>query len=134
MFFLNSLWDWFWFLFWAFVYVAYLFALIFIIIDVFRDHSLNGWLKAVWVIFLVFVPFITALVYLIARGEGMAERSARKQVEYQEYSDDYIRSVSFASPTDEIAKAKAMLDEGTITQGEFDALKSKALGNQYFGA
>ncbi|MFF2270748.1 PLDc N-terminal domain-containing protein [Agromyces sp. NPDC058136] len=131
MFFLNSLWDWFWFLFWAFVYVAYLFALIFIIIDVFRDHSLNGWLKAVWVIFLVFVPFITALVYLIARGDGMAQRSARKQQEYEEYSDDYIRSVSFASPTDEIAKAKAMLDDGTITQGEFDALKAKALGAKF---
>ncbi|GAA1773868.1 SHOCT domain-containing protein [Agromyces lapidis] len=131
MFFLNSLWDWFWFLFWAFAYVAYLFALIYIIIDIFRDHSLNGWLKAVWLIFLVFVPFLTALVYLIARGGGMAERSARKQNEYQEYSEEYIRSVSFASPTDEIAKAKALLDAGTITQGEFDALKNKALGNKF---
>ncbi|MFF2276538.1 SHOCT domain-containing protein [Agromyces sp. NPDC058126] len=131
MFFLNSLWDWFWFLFWAFAYVAYLFALIYIIIDVFRDHSLNGWLKAVWLIFLVFVPFVTALVYLIARGSGMAERSARKQDEYEEYSEEYIRSVSFASPTDEIAKAKALLDAGTITQGEFDAIKSKALGNKF---
>ncbi|MFF2390374.1 SHOCT domain-containing protein [Agromyces sp. NPDC058104] len=131
MFFLNTLWDWFWFLFWAFAYVAYLFALIYIIIDVFRDHSLNGWLKAVWLIFLVFVPFVTALVYLIARGSGMADRAARKQQEYEEYSEDYIRSVSFASPTDEIAKAKALLDAGTITQGEFDALKSKALGNKF---
>ncbi|MFF2495158.1 SHOCT domain-containing protein [Agromyces sp. NPDC058064] len=131
MFFLNSLWDWFWFLFWAFAYVAYLFALIYIIIDVFRDHSLNGWLKAVWLIFLVFVPFITALVYLIARGSGMAERAGRRQQEYEEYSEDYIRSVSFASPTDEIAKAKTLLDAGTITQGEFDALKSKALGNKF---
>lgn len=131
MFFLNSLWDWFWFLFWAFAYVAYLFALIYIIIDVFRDHSLNGWLKAVWLIFLVFVPFITALVYLIARGSGMAERAARKQQEYEEYSEDYIRSVSFANPADEITKAKTLLDAGTITQGEFDALKSKALGNKF---
>ncbi|MFE6966498.1 SHOCT domain-containing protein [Agromyces sp. NPDC057679] len=131
MFFLNSLWDWFWFLFWAFAYVAYLFALIYIIIDVFRDHSLNGWLKAVWLIFLVFVPFVTALVYLIARGSGMAERSARKQDEYEEYSEEYIRSVSFASPTDEIAKAKALLDAGTITQGEFEAIKNKALGNKF---
>lgn len=131
MFFLNSIWDWFWFLFWAFVYVAYLFALIYIIIDVFRDHALNGWLKALWVIFLVFVPFITAFVYLIARGSGMAERSARKQTEYQEYSDEYIRSVSFANPADEIAKAKSLLDAGTITQGEFDALKAKALGDKF---
>ena len=131
MYFLNSVWDWFWFLFWMFAYVAYIFALVYILIDIFRDHALNGWAKAAWTIFLIFVPFITALVYLIARGSGMAERAARKQREYQEYSEDYIRSVSFASPTDEIAKAKALLDAGTITQGEFDAIKNKALGNKF---
>ncbi|WP_022887927.1 SHOCT domain-containing protein [Agromyces italicus] len=131
MTFLATIWDWFWFLFWIYVYLAYLFALVYIVIDIFRDRTLNGWLKAVWLIFLVFVPFITALVYLIARGGGMAERSARKQKESQEYSEEYIRSVSFASPMDEIAKAKALLDAGTITQGEFDALKNKALGNKY---
>jgi len=131
MYFLNDVWDWFWFLFWMFAYVAYIFALVYILIDVFRDGGLNGWAKAAWTIFLFFVPFLTALVYLIARGKGMAERSARKQREYQEYSEDYIRQVSFASPTDEIAKAKALLDAGTITQGEFDAIKNKALGNKY---
>ena len=129
--FLQGVWDWFWLLFWVFAYMAYLFVLIYIIFDVFRDRSLNGWLKALWLILLVFVPFVTGLVYLIARGKGMAERSARKQVEYQEYSDAYVRSVSFASPTDEIAKAQALRDQGVITDGEFEALKAKALGAKY---
>ena len=131
MYFLNSVWDWFWFLFWMFAYVAYIFALVYILIDIFRDRELNGWAKAAWTIFLIFVPFITALVYLIARGNGMAERAGRKQREYQEYSEEYIRSVSFANPADEIAKAKALLDAGTITQGEFEAIKNKAIGNKY---
>jgi len=129
--FLQGVWDWFWLLFWVFAYMAYLFVLIYIIFDIFRDRSLNGWLKALWLILLVFVPFVTGLVYLIARGKGMAERSARKQVEYQEYSDAYVRSVSFASPTDEIAKAQALRDQGVITDGEFEALKAKALGAKY---
>jgi hypothetical protein len=129
--FLQGVWDWFWLLFWVFAYMAYLFVLIYIIFDIFRDRSLNGWLKALWLFLLVFMPFVTGLVYLIARGKGMAERSARKQVEYQEYSDAYVRSVSFASPTDEIAKAQSLRDQGVITDGEFEALKAKALGAKY---
>lgn len=129
--FLQGIWDWFWLLVWVFAYLAYLFVLFFIIFDIFRDRALNGWWKAVWLIFLVFVPFLTGLVYLIVRGKGMAERSARKQVEYQEDNADYIRSVSFASPTDEIAKAKALRDQGIISDGEFEALKNKALGGKY---
>jgi hypothetical protein len=129
--FLQGIWDWFWLLVWVFAYLAYLFVLFYIIFDIFRDRALNGWLKAVWLIFLVFVPFLTGLIYLIARGKGMAERSARKQVEYQEDDADYIRSVSFASPTDEIAKAKALRDQGVISNGEFEALKNKALGGRF---
>ena len=129
--FLQGVWDWFWLLFWVFAYMAYLFVLIYIIFDIFRDRSLNGWLKALWLFLLVFMPFVTGLVYLIARGKGMAERSARKQVEYQEFSDEYVRSVSFASPTDEIAKAQSLRDQGVITDGEFEALKAKALGAKY---
>ncbi|MDQ2661105.1 MAG: SHOCT domain-containing protein [Actinomycetota bacterium] len=129
--FLQGIWDWFWLLVWVFAYLAYLFVLFFIIFDIFRDRALNGWWKAVWLIFLVFVPFLTGLVYLIVRGKGMAERSARKQVEYQEDNADYIRSVSFASPTDEIAKAKALRDQGIISDGEFEALKNKALGAKF---
>lgn len=120
------------FLLWIFYFTAYVWVVFLILSDLFRDHQLNGWLKAVWVIFLVFLPFLTALVYVIARHKGMAERSTGRRGIVAE-SDDYRPSAS-SSPADDIAHAKALLDAGTITQGEFDALKSKALGNQYFGA
>lgn len=126
-----DLWGWIWFFFWMFAYIAYLFVLIYIVIDIFRDHELNGWMKALWLILLLFVPWITGLVYLIVRGKGMAERSARKQVEYQEYSQEEFRKISFASPTEEIAKAQALRDQGVITDGEFEALKAKALGSKF---
>ncbi|MHC3000370.1 membrane protein [Microbacterium sp. HJ5] len=117
-----------WFL-WVFVFVAYLFALFAVIGDLFRDHELSGWWKAVWIIFLIFVPFLTLLVYLIARGNGMAKRGAAEARQVQQAQDAYIKQVAGgSSATDEIAKAKALLDSGTITQAEFDALKAKALG------
>jgi hypothetical protein len=128
----NNFWDVVWFGFWIFAFTAYLFALFSIIADLFRDKELNGWWKAVWIIFLVFVPFLTALVYVIARGRGMSERSARRAHERApEYTDEYVRSVSFSSPADEIAKAKALMDQGTLTQGEYEAIKNKALGNKF---
>lgn len=124
---MNSFWEIFWWFFWAYIFIAYLMVLFSIVVDIFRDHSLNGWLKAVWVIFLVFLPFITALVYLIARGRGMSERSNREVAQVRSAQDDYIRDVAGTSSSDEIAKAKALLDSGTISQGEFDQLKSKAV-------
>lgn len=124
---MTGFWDLFWWFFWVYVFVAYLMVLISIFMDVFRDHSLNGWAKAVWVVALVFFPFIAAIVYLIARGTGMSQRSGRRGQELHTAQDDYIREVAGASPTDEIAKAKALLDSGTISQGEYDLLKSKAL-------
>ncbi|KRE29420.1 SHOCT domain-containing protein [Agromyces sp. Soil535] len=125
----NSFWDIIWWFLWVFVFVAYLMALFAIIGDLFRDHKLSGWWKAVWVIFLIFVPFLTALIYLIARGQGMAERSQKEAKQYQAATDAYIRQTagSAASPSDEIAKAKALLDAGTISQQEYDQLKAKAL-------
>ena len=127
----NSFWDVIWWFLWAFVFIAYLMALFAIIGDLFRDQKLSGWWKAVWVIFLIFVPFITALIYLIARGNGMAERSQREAKQYQAATDAYIRQTagSAASPSDEIAKAKALLDAGTISQQEYDQLKTKALAH-----
>ena len=125
--------DFIWFLLWSFYFIAYLYVVIVIITDLFRDDELNGWLKALWIIALVFVPFLTALVYIIARGKGMAARAQASRGGVVAESDEY-RPAASASPAEDIAKAKALLDAGTITQGEFDALKSKALGNQYFGA
>jgi hypothetical protein len=127
----ENVWNIIWLLFWSFAFVAYLFALFAIIGDLFRDQQLNGWWKAVWVIFLIFLPFLTALVYLIARGKGMAERSQQEAKQYQAATDAYIRQTvsSGASPSDEIAKAKALLDAGTISQAESDQLKAKALAH-----
>ena len=125
--------DFFWFLLWIFYFTAYIFMVFLILSDLFRDHKLNGWWKAVWIVFLIFMPFLTALVYVIARGKGMAERSAAQRGGGVAEVDDYRPSAS-ATPAEDIAQAKALLDAGTISQGEYDALKSKALGNQYFGA
>jgi hypothetical protein len=116
-----------WF-FWVFVFVAYLMVLFSIIGDLFRDHTLNGWLKALWIIFLIFVPFLTALVYLIARGSSMQKRSMEAASEMRAAQDAYIRQTAGStSAADDIAKAKSLLDSGAITQAEFDALKAKAL-------
>ncbi|GAA5208906.1 SHOCT domain-containing protein [Microbacterium kyungheense] len=125
--------DFFWFLLWSFYFIAYLYIVIVVIMDLFRDDKLNGWFKALWIIALVFVPFLTGLIYVIARGKGMAQRAQAARGGIVAESDDY-RPAASASPADDIAKAKALLDAGTISQGEYDALKSKALGNQYFGA
>ncbi|GAB3389931.1 SHOCT domain-containing protein [Humibacter soli] len=123
----DNFWNIIWVIFWSFAFVAYLFALFSVIVDLFRDHKLNGWWKALWIIFLIFVPFLTVLIYLIARGRGMAERGAREQRQVQQATDAYIKQVANSSPSDEIAKAKALLDAGTITQDEYDSLKSKIL-------
>ena len=130
MTFLSNFWDFIWLLFWTFAFVAYLFAIFAIIGDLFRDHKLAGGWKAVWIIFLIFLPFLTALVYLIARGKGMAERSQAAALQSQQAANDYIRQAAgtSASPADEIAKAKSLLDAGSITQAEYDSLKAKALG------
>lgn len=126
-----SFWENFWNIFWWFLYVyafiAFLYALFVIIGDIFRDRHLNGWLKAVWIVFLAFVPFLSVLVYLIARGKGMVERAGERARKDQEASDAYIRQVATASPTEEISKAKALLDSGAISPDEFEKIKSSVL-------
>ncbi|TFC06900.1 PLDc_N domain-containing protein [Cryobacterium adonitolivorans] len=124
-----NIWDIFAYFFWTFVFISYLMVLFSVIGDVMRDRSLNGWAKAAWMLFLIFVPFLTALIYLIARGGGMGERQGEAVREAQTETDKYIRDVAGASssPADDIAKAKALLDAGTINQSEFDGLKSQAL-------
>jgi hypothetical protein len=124
----NNFGSFIWFILWSFAFVAYLFALFMVIADLFRDHQLNGWWKAVWIIFLVFVPFLTVLVYMIARGKSMAERAPR---DVPVAEDDNYRPAAAANPASEIAQAKDLLDRGVISAGEFDAIKAKALGNRY---
>nr|WP_100350290.1 SHOCT domain-containing protein [Luteimicrobium subarcticum] len=110
-----------------FFFVAYLFLLFYIISDLFRDRETNGWVKAIWIVFLIFIPFLTALVYILARGNGMAQRQQAAVVEAKQATDSYIRSVSGASPADQIAQAKELLDSGAIDQAEFEKLKASAL-------
>ena len=124
---LTHLWELIWFMIVVFMFMSYLMALFSIIGDLFRDRELHGAAKAVWLIALVLVPFITALVYLILRGTGMAERQQAQVSQAKAATDDYIRTVAAASPADEIAKAKALLDAGTISASEYEALKAKAV-------
>jgi hypothetical protein len=111
-----------------FVWVIWLWLLFTVFIDIFRRHDIGGWSKAIWVVFLVILPYIGVLAYLIVEHKGMAERQAKQIQQAQQQTDEYIRSVSSqADPTEQIAKAKALLDAGTISQQEFDQLKAKAL-------
>ncbi len=123
-----SFWDVVWFIIISFAFMAYLMALFSIIADLFRDGEVSGFAKAVWLLCLIFLPFVTALVYVVVRGRGMAERQGRAVEHARREQDAYIREVAGpASPADQIASARKMLDEGTITQSEFDSLKAKAL-------
>lgn len=125
----GSFGDLIWWFLSIFVLFAYIMAVFSVISDLFRDHTLNGWWKAVWVVFLIFVPFLTVLIYLIARGRGMSERSAAQVKQFKEAQDAYIQQVAGSTPTDEIARAKELLDAGSITEAEFQQLKARALSN-----
>ena len=108
-----------------FFLVIWVWILITIMVDLFRDHTLSGWAKAAWVFFLIFVPFITALIYLIARGQGMRERAIAQQAEVQKASDQYIKQVAGTSPVDELQKLNDLKDKGAISAAEYDKLKAQ---------
>ncbi|MFD6896244.1 SHOCT domain-containing protein [Rhodococcus sp. NPDC060086] len=120
-------WDIIWYIIVCFAFIAYLIMLWMIISDLFRNREQSGWVKAIWIVFLFIVPWLTALVYLIVHGDGMAKRSAREAAEFKSAQDNYIRDVAGKSPAEHIADAKALLDAGTITEDEFQSLKTKAL-------
>jgi hypothetical protein len=124
--------DIFWSILWFYFLFLWIMVLFHILGDLFRDHTLSAVTKTLWVLFLVFLPFLAALVYLLTRGKGMAERAAARQQQAQEQFDGYVRTVATtgdaaASPAEQIARAKELLDAGTIDQAEFDRLKAKAL-------
>ena len=122
--FLNILWSMIIF----FVWVTWIWMMILILSDVFRRSDLSGWGKAGWTFFLIVLPFLGALIYLIADSDGMAERRAQDVKGQQAQMDDYVRSVAGSGgPAAEIDKAKQLLDSGAINQTEFDAIKAKAL-------
>jgi hypothetical protein len=110
-----------------FFVVIWIWILITVLVDLFRDHELSGGAKAAWVFFLVFLPVITVLIYLIVRGGGMRDRAIAEQKHMQEASEQYIRSVAGSSPVDELHKLDGLRARGAISQEEFERLKARVL-------
>ena len=123
--------DVFWTMIIFFCWVIWIWMMIVILTDIFRRHDIGGWHKAAWIVFLIVLPFLGVLVYLIAQSKGMAERRQKEVEDAQSQFDSYVQQVASekgaGGSAAEIEKAKALLDSGTITQAEFDALKAKAL-------
>ena len=124
-----SIWDFFVWFFWFYILITCIWIFITVIIDIFKDPELGGGAKALWIIFLVILPFLAAFIYLIARGKSMATRRMKESVDMQAESAKYIQTVAATttSPSAEIESAKKLLDSGAITQAEYDSLKAKAL-------
>ena len=120
--FMDVLWSMIIFFFW----VIWIWIVITVLMDVFRRDDIGGWAKAAWTIFVVILPWLGVLIYLIAEHDGMRERSVKQAQAQQQAFDSYVRDAAGGS-AGEIAKAKELLDAGTITQQEFDAIKAKAL-------
>jgi uncharacterized membrane protein YcjF (UPF0283 family) len=118
--------DVFWTMIIFFCWVIWIWIVITVFADLFRRHDIGGWGKAAWVVFVIVLPFLGVLVYLIAQHDGMRERSVKQAQAQQQAFDEYVREAAGGSAA-EIAKAKELLDAGTITQEEFDALKAKAV-------
>lgn len=120
--------DIFWTMLIFFFWVIWIWFLIIILTDVFRRHDIGGGKKAVWCLFIIFLPFLGAFCYLIANGQGMSERRMAEAQQAQSQMDAYVRSAAGSSGTaGEIERAKALLDSGAITQDEYASLKAKAL-------
>jgi Short C-terminal domain/Phospholipase_D-nuclease N-terminal len=111
----------------VFLFVAWIWILISIIGDLFRDHQMSGWAKGIWIIFLVFIPFLSALVYLVARGDGMRDRALKAQSDAKAHFDEYVREQATASPAEELHKLNELREKGALTTEEFDAAKAKLL-------
>ena len=127
-------WDIIWFITITYVFFAYLMVLFSICADLFRDREMGGFAKAIWILALILLPFLSVIAYLITRGSSMHERSDRQVSAMQAQQESYIRSVAgtsgtagTASPADQVLKAKELLDAGAISQAEYEALKAKAL-------
>lgn len=113
-----------------FAWVAWIWIAVTVLIDVFRRRDIGGWAKAAWVIFVIVLPFLGVLIYLISNHDGMADRSDKEAAASQAQFDNYVRkTVGTGGAASEIEKAKQLLDSGAITQAEFDTIKAKALGS-----
>ena len=110
-----------------FLFVVWIWILFTIITDLFRNHDMSGWLKGVWIILLIFIPYITALIYLIVYGNDMRERTLRAQAEAKHQADDYIRAAAQSSPADELHKLHELVEKGALTDAEYQQAKAKLL-------
>jgi hypothetical protein len=125
---MSNFWDVLWLIASTVIFISYLLVLFHVVVDVFRDAELSGLSKALWIIGLIFVPMLTALLYIVARGRGMAGRQRDAMQKAKADTDAYIREVAGKSAAEQIAEGKALLDAGTISADEFAKLKAKALG------
>ena len=125
----TTFWEFMWLILLSFFLLAYLTVMFRIVVDLFRDSTLGGFAKAIWIIALFVLPMLTALIYIIARGRGMAERQYAEDRHLREAQEDYIRDVAATTPADQIARARHLLKEGAITESEFAELKAHALGS-----
>jgi hypothetical protein len=110
-----------------FLFVIWIWILFTIIGDLFRDHEMSGWGKALWILFLVFIPFLTMLVYLIARGSGMRDRAIKAQAEAKHNFDQYVQQQAHSTPADELHKLNDLKEKGALSAEEFDKAKAKLL-------
>ena len=110
-----------------FIFVIWIWILFTIIGDLFRDHAMSGWAKAAWIIFLVFIPYISMIVYLIARGSGMRERALQAQSEAKHHFDSYVQEQAHTSPADELHKLNDLKEKGALSPEEFAQAKAKLL-------
>ncbi len=113
-----------------FLFVIWIWIFISIVIDLFRDHELSGGWKAIWLLFLIVIPFLSALIYLIARGSGMRERSIQEQADMQKAANEYIRQVS-SSPVDDLTKLTELKEKGILSDAEFEKAKAKSLADHH---
>ncbi len=112
----------------VFAWIIWFWLLITVFADLFRRHDTSGWAKAGWIVFVILLPYVGVLIYLIAEHDGMAQRNTQQAQAAQGQFDQYVRSVATQNdPSEQIAKAKTLLDSGAITQAEFDQIKAKAL-------
>lgn len=125
----SNFWEFLWLIAISFFLLSYLLVLVRIVVDVFRDNTMGGFAKALWIIALLLVPLLTALVYIIARGQGMARRQLADEQKLKSQADAYIRDVAQTTPADQIARARRLLHEGAITEAEFNELKAAALAH-----
>ena len=110
-----------------FSWVIWIWIVIAVLTDVFRRHDIGGWTKALWTVFVIVLPFLGVLIYLIAQHDGMRDRNEKQMKQQQAAMDDYVKQTAGGGSATEIAKAKELLDSGAITQAEYDTIKSKAL-------